>query len=70
MTKLDTIEAIRRYNRSADSVFLSQFSIDDLTRYLTRLNSLPADHLVDAAAKFVDVATLPPGTPEIVGSVV
>jgi len=38
MPKGDTIAAIMRVNRSAHAEFLSQFSGDDLTVYLERLN--------------------------------
>jgi hypothetical protein len=41
MPKSETITAIMRINRSANAEFLSEFSQEELTRYLQRLYALP-----------------------------
>ena len=41
MPKSDTIAAIRKFNPTADPVFLAGFGNDDLDEYLHRLRHLP-----------------------------
>ncbi len=41
MTKCDTIDAIKKLNPTANSGFLAEFTGDDLSAYLVRLNNRP-----------------------------
>jgi hypothetical protein len=41
MTKSETIQAICRLNHTAEPEFLSEFTPDELTRYLQRLSDRP-----------------------------
>jgi hypothetical protein len=52
MNKGDTVLEIMRLNRSADAEFLCEFSEEQLTGYLDRLNAASAGRSLPETAKF------------------
>ena len=55
MHKAETIAAIRRFNPTAESEFLAEFSDQDLTDYLTRLSETRPAGRSPAAVDLVEL---------------